>query len=217
MTDGNAAVFTSNRAEKRASWTQFITDGRFDSMVSIDDRMFVNIYDANNKLKLCEFKDDIGLDSYIYGAVASNSLTVSSAYANGVTVDILATDGTETDYLGEFTVASGAVDLSAFSGTPYTNAYAGKKFTSKIISNPIDASGAAGPLTGSLRGITNVVVDMKNTKSIKINSKPLNIEESFTGKKEVRLVGYNRDPQVTIEQANPLFMHINGFITEVVI
>ncbi len=58
---------------------------------------------------------------------------------------------------------------------------------------------------------------MKNTKSIKINSKPLNIEESFTGKKEVRLLGYNRDPQVTIEQANPLFMHINGFITEVVI
>jgi len=217
MDDGDAAVFTSNRAEKRASWTEFTTNGRFDSVVSIDDRLFANIYDANNKLRLCEFKTDIGLDSYIYGAVASNSLTVSSAYANGVTVDILATDGTETDYLGEFTVASGAVDLSAFSGTPYTNAYAGKKFTSKIISNPIDASGAAGPLTGSLRGITNVVVDMKNTKSIKINSKPLNIEESFTGKKEVRLVGYNRDPQVTIEQANPLFMHINGFITEVVI
>jgi len=217
MTDGNAAVFTSNRAEKRASWTQFITNNRFDSMVSIDDRIFVNIYDADNKLKLCEFKEDIGLDSYLYAGISSNAVTVSSVYENGTIVDVVATSGSQNDYLGEFTVASGAVDLSVFSTAGYTHAYVGKKFTSKITSNPIDASGASGPLTGSLRGITNVVVDMKNTRSIKINSKPINIETSFTGKKEVRLTGYNRDPQVTIEQDSPLFMHINGFITEVVI
>ena len=217
MTDGDAAVFTSNRAEKRASWTEFTTNGRFDSVVAIDDRLFANIYDANNKLKLCEFKTDIGLDSYIYGAISSNSITVSSAYANGVTVDVVATSGSQNDYLGEFTVASGAVDLSAFSTAGYTHAYVGKKFTSKIISNPIDASGAAGPLTGSLRGITNVVVDIKDTRSIKVNTKPINIETSFTGKKEVRLIGYNRDPKVTIEQDNPLSMQVNGFITEVII
>ena len=217
MTDGDAAVFTSNRAEKRASWTEFTTNGRFDSVVAIDDRLFANIYDANNKLKLCEFKTDIGLDSYIYGAISSNSITVSSAYANGVTVDVVATSGSQNDYLGEFTVASGAVDLSAFSTAGYTHAYVGKKFTSKIISNPIDASGAAGPLTGSLRGITNVVVDIKDTRSIKVNTKPINIETSFTGKKEVRLIGYDRDPKVTIEQDNPLSMQVNGFITEVII
>ncbi len=217
MTDGDAAVFTSNRAEKRASWTEFTTNGRFDSIVSIDDRLFANIYDANNKLKLCEFKADIGLDSYIYGAISTNSVTVSSAYANGTTVDVVATDGNQNDYLGEFTVGSGAVSLAAFSTAGYTHAYVGKKFTSKIISNPIDASGASGPLTGSLRGITNVVVDMKDTRSIKVNTKPINIETSFTGKKEVRLIGYDRDPKVTIEQDNPLSMQVNGFITEVII
>jgi len=217
MTDGDAAVFTSNRAEKRASWTEFTTNGRFDSVIAIDDRLFANIYDANNKLKLCEFKGDIGLDSYIYGAISSNAITVSSAYANGVTVDVIATNGTDNDYLGEFTVAAGAVSLLAFSTAGYTHAYVGKKFTSKIISNPIDASGAAGPLTGSLRGITNVVVDMKNTRSIKVNSKPVNISTSFTGKKEIRLIGYDRDPKVTIEQDNPLSMQVNGFITEVII
>jgi hypothetical protein len=217
MTDGDAAVFTSNRAEKRASWTEFTTNGRFDSIVSIDDRLFANIYDANNKLKLCEFKADIGLDSYVYGAISTNSVTVSSAYANGTTVDVVATDGSQNDYLGEFTVGSGAVSLAAFSTAGYTHAYVGKKFTSKIISNPIDASGASGPLTGSLRGITNVVVDMKDTRSIKVNTKPINIETSFTGKKEVRLIGYDRDPKVTIEQDNPLSMQVNGFITEVII
>tara|TARA_R100000742_G_C4277038_1_gene98579 strand:- start:3 stop:2246 length:2244 start_codon:yes stop_codon:yes gene_type:complete len=217
MTDGDAAVFTSNRAEKRASWTEFTTNGRFDSVVAIDDRLFVNIYDANNKLRLCEFKTDIGLDSYVYGAISTNSVTVSSAYANGTTVDVVATSGSQNDYLGEFTVAAGAVSLAAFSTAGYTHAYVGKKFTSKIISNPIDASGAAGPLTGSLRGITNVVVDMKDTRSIKVNTKPINIETSFTGKKEVRLIGYDRDPKVTIEQDNPLSMQVNGFITEVII
>ena len=217
MDDGDAAVFTSNRAEKRASWTEFTTNGRFDSVVSIDDRLFANIYDANNKLRLCEFKTDIGLDSYVYGAISTNSVTVSSAYANGTTVDVVATSGSQKDYLGEFTVGSGAVSLAAFSTAGYTHAYVGKKFTSKIISNPIDASGAAGPLTGSLRGITNVVVDMKDTRSIKVNTKPINIETSFTGKKEVRLIGYDRDPKVTIEQDNPLSMQVNGFITEVII
>jgi hypothetical protein len=217
MEDGSAAIFTSNRAEKRASWTQFTTNGRFDSVISVGDRLFANIYDANNRLKLCEFKEDIGLDSYVYGAISSDSITVNSAYQNGTTVDVVATSGTQKDYLGEFTVAVGAVDLSAFSSAGYTHAYVGNKFTSKIISNPIDASGAAGPLTGSLRGITNVVVDVKGTRSIKVNSKPINIEESFTGKKEVRLIGYERDPKVTIEQNDPLSMQVNGFITEVII
>ena len=68
-----------------------------------------------------------------------------------------------------------------------------------------------------MRGITNVVVDMKNTKSIKVNSKSINIDDPFTGKKEVRVLGYNRDPKVIIEQNEPLSMQINGFITEVII
>jgi hypothetical protein len=216
MANGNAAIFTSNRAEKRASWVEFTTNGRFDSVVAIDDRLFANIYDANDKLMLCEFDGDIGLDSYIYGAISANSVTVSAAYADGVTVDVIATDGSVLSYLGEFTVASGAVDLSAYSTAGFTHAYVGKKFTAKIISNPIDATGASGPITGMLRGITNIVVDMKNTRSIKVNTKPINLETSFTGKKEVRLLGYGRDPKVTIEQDDPLTMQVNGFVSEVI-
>ena len=219
MEDGTAAVFTSNRAEKRASWVQFtLTDGLFDSIVSIDDRLFVNIYDSNNQLKLCEFTgDDIGLDCYVYNAISSNSVSVSSAYPNGHVVDVIAVNGSALDYLGEFTIASGSIDLSAYSSAGYTHAYVGEKFTAQITSNPVDASGPNGPITGSLRGITNVVVDMKNTKSIKVNSKSINIDEPFTGKKEVRILGYNRDPKVIIEQNEPLSMQINGFITEVII
>jgi len=249
MEDGSATVFTSNRAEKRASWTSFTTNGRFDSCVSIDDRLFVNIYDFDNNLKLCEFTagefdNDIGLDYFRQASISIDSLlnpttasvTVSSSdFSNGDTVDVIAQQssgfslggtGKPLDYLGEFTITGGKIVLDAFLNIvgsinafgKYDEIYYGKKFDSKIISNPIDASGAAGPLTGSLRGITNVVVDVKDTRSIKVNDKSIPIGTlEITGKKEVRLLGYSRDPQVTIEQGDPLSMQVNGFITEVVI
>ena len=250
MQDGNAAVFTSNRAEKRASWTSFTTNGRFDSCVAIDDRLFVNMYDFKNNLVLCEFKVgeydfDIGLDSYVRAGISIDSMlnptsaTVTlgtSLYANGDALDVIG-EQTNTlsvggqgklDYLGEFTLTAGKLDFtndfldvmstSINNQGRYTHVYVGKKFDSKIISNPIDASGAAGPLTGSLRGITNVVVDMKDTRSIKVNTKSIPIGSvRVTGKEEVRLLGYSRDPQVTIEQNDPLSMQVNGFITEVII
>ena len=321
MDDGDAAIFTSNRAEKRASWVEFTTNGRFDSIVSIDDRLFCNVYDSNNKLKLCEFTGSIGLDVYnetthavisvtnyiviltggsttvtirlfgsfsglsvgdkisVTGFDATNSglldevalvnkkthtltaasstdidfnvtlpsgaggslvininpatnrnvftnaeIDVTNIYSSGDTVDIITESNSANNYSGQLTVAaSGSNAVVNITSLPdfYTpsidKVYIGKSFTSKIISNPVDASSGAGPLTGMLRGITNVVVDMKETRSIKVNSKPINLESNFTGKKEVRLLGYSRDPQVTIEQNDPLDMQVNGFISEVII
>jgi hypothetical protein len=246
MQDGNAAVFTSNRAEKRASWTSFTTNGRFDSCVAIDDRLFVNIYDSNNKLRLCEFKAgeydfDIGLDYYSRKIITANDtanpptarVTVgTSVWSNGDILDVIGEQFNSSsvggrgklDYLGQFALTAGEIilddliDIVGIGLGEYHHIYWGKMFDSKIISNPIDASGAAGPLTGSLRGITNVVVDMKDTRSIKVNTKSIPIGSvKITGKEEVRLLGYSRDPQVTIEQNDPLSMQVNGFITEVII
>ena len=62
------------------------------------------------------------------------------------------------------------------------------------------------------------MVDVKDTRSIKVNNKSVPIGTlEINGKKEVRLLGYSRDPQVTIEQGDPLSMQVNGFITEVII
>lgn len=496
MEDGNAAIFTSNRAEKRASWVEFTTDDRFDSVVSIDDRLFVNVYDANGNLQLCEFNTDIGLDfwtntsasnggflldsrqasytsldvigdvsgvqtslgsisvgtlgtingissytsqsktldntafldpysckfssdgsklfvafAYLFAdndktwrideyslstnwdvttaslvsninpttsnlstipndiigidfssdgkklftaaksgnnlvvytinlesAWAISSATLSSNYQftylnsqnfrviafspNGMkfyianstsdkieqydlttafdvstesgvsaslTVSPLITDifgfafspegkrlvvcGTQDSTIEEYT-SSTPFEIDTYSqSTPsatfnysknelrdvtfgnndsymyllyedgtdqkvdrlnmiatsdkflavsaypiaYSSVYVGKKFDAKIVSNPIDAAGNAGPLTGSFRGISSVILDVKDTKSLKVNSRSVPIESNLSGKKEVRLLGYSRDPQVTIEQSDPLDMQVNGFISEVII
>jgi len=218
MGNGDAAFFTSNRAERRAAWMRVTTDGQFCSVVSIEDRIFANVYDANGNLHLCEFSEDVGLDFWVYGAITSNKVDVSAKYSDGDAVDVIVTDGTTQSHLGSFIVnADDDIDLTAYSGLGFTHAYAGKKFTSKIVTNPIDGTMGSGPATGEIRGLANVVVDIRNTRSMKVNGRPLVTESGFTGKKEFRVLGYNRNPQVTIEQDDPLSLQVNGIVAELVV
>jgi hypothetical protein len=207
--NGDMTLFSSNRAEKRASWTRVTTDGSFCSVVAIHDRLFANIW-YNNKLQLCEFDTEVGLDKWVSGTIAANKLDVSQAFSNGDVVKVI---DDEDVYIGEFTVdSSDEIDLTGYSGT----VYAGLDYTVKVITNPVDASLGSGPATGEIRGITNVVVDVKSTKSMKVNSRPV-VSSEFTGKKEVRLLGYNRNPQVTIEQDQPTSMQVNGIVAELIV
>ena len=217
MGNGDAALFTSNRAERRAAWTRVTTSGSFCSVICIEDRIFANIYDSNGNLQLCEFKEDVGLDFWVYNAISSDAVDVSSLYSNGDVVDVIVTDGSVQSHLGSFTVnASDEVDLTAYTGLGFTHAYVGKKFTAKVVTNPIDASLGTGPATGDVRGLANVVMDVKDARSMKVNSRPLVTESGFTGKKEFRILGYGRNPQITIEQDDPLSLQINGIIAELI-
>ena len=207
--NGDMTLFSSNRAEKRASWTRVTTDGSFCSIIAIHERLFANIW-YDNQLHLCEFDSDIGLDKYVSGTIAANKLDVSAAFSDGDVVQVVDDEG---NYIGEFTVdSSDEIDLTGYSGVMY----AGLSFTAKVVTNPVDANLGNGPATGEVRGITNVVVDVKSTKSMKVNSRPV-ISSDFTGKKEVRLLGYNRNPQVTIEQDDPLPMQVNGIVAELIV
>jgi hypothetical protein len=61
------------------------------------------------------------------------------------------------------------------------------------------------------------VLDVKNTRSIKVNGSNFSSLAGFNGKKEIRVLGYSRDPQVTIEQNDPLPFQVNGLIAELII
>ena len=218
---GDMALFSSNRAEKRASWTKVTTSGSFCSVVAIEDRLFANVWDENYGLQLCEFSDtygDIGLDLVDTVAVASQTPTVTGGpFENGNEIYAygIESDGTA-NYLGALTIdGSGQVDVGS-SWADYDNLYFGKKFTAQIVSNPIDGNLSNGPTTGDVRSITNIVVDVRSTESLTVNGRPA-ISSSFTGKKEVRLLGHTRDPQVTIAQDDPLPMQVNGFVSELIV
>ena len=50
--DGTIVVFNSNRAEQRAGWVEFTTNGKFHSTTTIDDRVFANVeYDLGDRTK----------------------------------------------------------------------------------------------------------------------------------------------------------------------
>ncbi len=328
LSNGDMTLFSSNRAEKKASWTRVTTDGSFSSVCAIHNRLFANVY-YENQLHLCEFNTQVGLDDWestIYNlntltnfgtnslngvfvelattvpikVTTSNTFSVGDKiYIRGFTNDSVwgfagldledlngtvqtITEATSTYFKFVYTLDSAlstdgevnttpnseaeilqdaVLDMSnIYTGTGditfdivykknsiniyetasvtgqasssenfilmsdlgtsgpdlNTTVYAGRKFTSKIISNPVDASMGNGPATGEVRGITNVVIDVKATESMKVNSRPA-ISSSFTGKKEVRLLGYNRNPQVTIEQDSPLPMQVNGIVAELIV
>ncbi len=220
MTNGEMVLFTSNRAERRAAWTRVTTAGTFGSVCGIEDRLFANVYDSDGNLKLCEFDTEVGLDFWVYNSVSSvnHKVDVSSVYSNGDTVDVIAIKNSTQYSLGSFTVDStNSVNLTAHASASYTHAYVGKKYTAKVISNPVDASMGGGPATGTPRGITNIVLDLKNANSVKVNSRKPSMDAGFTGKKEFRSLGYSRDPQVTIEQDDPLTMQVNGIVTELIV
>lgn len=216
---GYLALFNSNRAERRASWTKTTTTGSFCSVAAVYNRLFANIWDASGNLHLCEFTGDVGLDRYIYDTVTAGFVDVSAAYSVGDTVNVIGYDGTGTGYLGVFTVVDNggiaSVDLSDY--PDFTSAYIGVAFTAKIITNPIDAGLGTGPATGRLRGVSGAVLDLKNTGSVKVNGSAAVIGTPYTGKKEFRVMGYGRDPKITIEQNEPLPLQVNGIIAELVV
>ena len=212
---GYLAVFGSNRAEKRAGWTKWeLGSGLFGSVVAVDDRLFATFW-YGSKLRLCEFTGNIGLDSYKSGAGPTISMT--NLFDNGTTVHIVgqATSTGRFDYLGTQVVASGSVNVSSFTG--YSTFYVGIPFNMEIKTNPIDVVAGNGPVTGDVRGISAAILDLKDTRSASVNGRPLVTTEPFTGKKEFRLNGYGRDPQITITQPYPLPIQVNGLIAELIV
>ena len=330
---GNMAVFNSNRAEKRAGWVEFTSQGKFHSTVTIDDRVFANVAfpmgdgtttitvtdyaniavgttliltkadgttvtftseassgsspssstgfrpnesnnttadniytainahadftvanpaanivtvrqtdyshlqsivssdttrlattnESNTKIVLCEFETGFNTDmSKTYTATSSNNgiFTVSSQFANGAVVDVIS----GSDYVGEFTVSGGNVDVSAVE--LLNSAEIGYKFDVNLKTNPIDTNTQAGPVSGKIRSLASVVVDLNTTLSVSVNNTNLVIRQvtddmsvdrvAFTGPKEFRLMGYGRTPQVTISQSAPLSLQVNGLIAELV-
>lgn len=211
---GCLSLFSSNRAERRAGWCQFSIKGDFYSICAIDDRLFASAWielpAGGEKLILGEFKMSALTD--LGGTYTVTGPTVAVPFDNGTEV-VLVSKEPAMDYLGPQVVASGVVQVPA----GYTSVEVGLPFNVNLISNPIDATLGEGPVTGDLRGISSVIVDMRNTRSIKVNNRVLSITQPVSGKKEFRILGYGRDPQVKISQNEPLPLQVNGFIAEVVV
>ena len=221
--DGTIALFTSDRAQQRAGWAQWTTSGKFHSICVIDDRFFlIGNYDkgdGTNKFILMEMDADKNLDFSNTFTGTAGVFDVSSHFANGAEVDVISNN----NYLGKFTVSGGNADVSAVQ--EITSAEIGLSYNVEAETNPIDANISGGPLTGEPRSVNRVILDLLNTLSVSVNDKNLIIRQvtddlsiartAVTGKREFRLMGYSKDPTVSIKQSAPLSLQVNGIVAEV--
>ena len=229
-TDGKMAVFNSNRAEQKAGYTEFTfnSTGSFKSVCTVDERVF-SIVDNNagggtNYFYLVELDNSTNLDMSVTASGSNGVFTVGNGsgetFDNGAVLDVI--DGN--NYLGQHTVSGNQINVSSIDSS-LSSVEIGYGITPELKTNPLDINTSEGPTTGMLRGLGRVVVDIRDTLSLTINSKNLEIRNvtddpslprnSISGKREIRLLGYSRDPQITISQQHPLSMQVNSIIAEV--
>ena len=222
--NGTLGVFNSNRGEQRYGWTQFTSQGTFHSVCTVDTRVYAVVKfdkgDGTNKYILCEFDSSFNTDMAKTYSGSNGVFSVSSDFANGAVLDVVS----GTHYLGQFTVAGGNIDVSAVDNS-LSSAEIGFKFDVTLTTNPIDTMAQQGPMTGEPRSMNKVILDLSNTLSVSVNNKNLIIRQvtddlslarqAVTGKKEFRLLGYSKDPQVTISQSAPLSLQVNSLVAEV--
>ena len=231
--DGTIAVFYSVRGDQKAGWALWNTQGTWHSICSVHERLFVvaarDDGSGTTKYFLEEFQDDMPMDfcDSFTGSASVFTGLATSHFANDAVVK--ATNGN--DYLGEFTISGGQIDASTVK-SGITQAYIGYAFTPTIKTLPIDAAIQGGPLTGEPRQIPKVVLDLFQTTAVSVTgpkdtstTRDLIIRNvtddmsldrvAVTGKEEFRMLGYSRDPRVTVSQSFPLDLQINGMIVEV--
>ena len=223
--DGTLAVFYSIRGEQKQGWSLWDTTGKWHSICSIHERLFVvasrNDGSGTTKLFLEEFQvampmdfcDEFSASSSVFGSLTSH-------FSNGAVVKAISGN----DYLGEFTISGAQIDASlAKSGV--STGFIGYAFVPLITTLPVDAGIIGGPLTGEPRRISRVVLDLHSTLAVSVNDKDLvfrNVTDdmsvdrvAITGKEEFRILGYSRDPRVNVSQSYPFSLDLNGMVVEV--
>jgi len=221
---GEIAVYNLNRIEGVAGWTRFETNGSFHSVTAIGNRVFAiiktNLGSGTNSFVLSELNQNVSLDLGNLYTGTAGVFTVSNYFEDGAEVDVISA----TDYLGKFTVSGGQVDVSSVDSS-LTSCQVGFGFDVELKTNPIDVNTSVGPETGQPRSLGRVILDLSETLSVSVNNKKLIIRkvnndfsqprQAVTGKREFYLLGYNKDPQVTITQTAPMFIQVNGLVAEV--
>ena len=168
--DGTLGVFNSNRGEQRYGWTQFTSQGSFHSICTVDTRVYAVVkFDrggGTNKYILCEFDSTFNTDMAKTYSGSNGVFDVSADFTNGAVLDVVS----GTHYLGQFTVASGNIDVSAVDNS-LSSAEIGFKFDVTLTTNPIDTVGQSGAITGEPRSLNKVIVDLNSTLSVSVNTK----------------------------------------------
>jgi hypothetical protein len=220
--DGSLAVFHSVRNENISAWVPWQTNGNFLSARSVNNKVFAIVSRTVNSgtvYYLESFDDDYVLDS---GLAITGSGTTWTGLSHLDTEDVDVVAGLF--YLGEKTVASSQITTDE----SHTAVQVGLAYEGKIKPMPIepDVRQPTGRVTGHPKRISRVLVQTHETISFSVDGREIVVrkvdddlsleptEESTI--RDVRVLGYQREPSVVITFPRPLPATIVGLTMEVV-
>lgn len=218
---GTVACFISLRSEKLAAWTQLVpgTGGFFDSVCVIGNSVYFSVLRhggyALERLELDA--TDIWLDGAVKKSGAASASWDLGTFFGNVTVDVMSNG----NYIGRFTTDAASVVTLPF---PVTNLVAGYAYETEIIPMPPVKEMTDGPMTGEIRRIVSSTLHYHNSVSASVNGRELlyDPEQNVatqpplrSGKYKIRLLGYDRDPTIVINQPQPGPLTLLGMTMEV--
>jgi hypothetical protein len=220
--NGSVAVFQSIRNEKLAAWTPMSAGGggKFDSVcVIVNSTYFSVLHGSTYTLERFELDvSDIWLDhARVMSGSASTVWALGSVYA-GTEVEVMSRN----NYIGSYLAnGSGTITLP-FSLTAIV---AGFDYPVELVPQPPDKELTDGPMTGEIRRIVSATVHWHQSTAVAINGQeqlhfnpianPASQALRKSGKRRVRLLGYSRDPAITITQPTPGPLTVLGMSLEV--
>jgi hypothetical protein len=219
--DGTMAVFHSARAEQLAGWTLWsINDATIDSVCAINNAMYVSVLrGAVYSLERFAADDSLSLDS-------------SSTYTSGSATDTWVVNSRFDDeevfvfgdgqYLGPYTV-NGSSTLTLDSDV--SEIVIGYDYTTEIKTLPANVVLPTGSMIGLPKRINRVFLGLDSTLGVSVQGNRLILRgvtddfslglTAFTGIQDFYLLGYAKEAQITVTQAEPLSMRVLGMNMEV--
>jgi hypothetical protein len=219
--DGTVAVFNSARAENLAGWSPWSTGtGTFDAVCVLGGDVFFSVKRGTTyRIERLTTDAPRSLDgSVTYTDSAAKTVWTVGAVFYGTSVHV--TSGNY--YLGEFLVgASGQLVLNV----AVASITVGYEFDWEVRTLPVNLTLPNGSTVGLPKRISRVLVGLYSTLALSIAGTRMVLRqagddfsqapEPFSGTKEIYLLGYARDPAVSITRQEPLPVTILGLSIEV--
>jgi hypothetical protein len=219
--DGTMAVFHSARAEQLAGWTLWsVDDADIDAVCAINNALYVSVLRGTTySLEKFAADDSLTLDSSsTYTAGSPTATWTVAARFNNKEVFVFG-DG---EYLGPYTVnGSSALILD----TQVSEIVIGYDYTVEIKTLPANVMMPNGSMIGLPKRINRVFLGLDSTLGVSVQGNRLILRgvtddfslglTPFTGIQDFYLLGYAKEAQITITQAEPLPMRVLGMNMEV--
>lgn len=220
-TDGTMAVLNVNRAQGIAAWVEFTTNGTFERVVEVGDKIYVVVkrtINSNVTRYLEVFDSTFYTDAGVQQTGSQQETWGALAHLEGELVKVRG----DAMALQDQTVSGSAITIEI----PVDAIEVGLGYTATVIPMPVATEAQTGSMLNRRKRIAKAILDLYQANDVFVNGWKVydrslgsaaldNPQALLTGLFEIRLLGWERRPEVTITQAEPMPFTLLGLDLEV--